>query len=90
MKLQRHYFQANPWELEGSWWLTLGPIGISLYLLAGRWVSLGVHLSIVPLYLDIHCLWFVTSIMSRKRAREFYADEAAYLAEILERIAASQ
>lgn len=79
MKITRHYFRTIKYEVEGSWWLYLGSLAVSIYLLAGRWISLGIHISIVPLYVDIHFLWFVISIMSLKRAQEFYDGEEAYL-----------
>lgn len=59
-------------------WLILGDIAIELTTLAGLWASLGVHLSIWPLYIDIHFLWWILSIMSKERSIEIRGYEEAY------------
>lgn len=64
---------------EGYHWLDLGPISIELSTLAGFWVSLGIHLSISPLYVDFHVGWWCLSIMSRRRGVEIRGYEEAYL-----------
>lgn len=78
-KIRQHFFQTKRLEAQGSWWIYLGPITLSVYMLAGRWISCGIHLSVVPLYIDLHMLWFVISLMSTTRAKEIYDYEEAYL-----------
>lgn len=87
-KLTKHFVHIKKHEIEGSWWIDLGPIVISVYLLAGRWLSLGIHISFVPAYIDLHVLWFTLTIMGRAQAAELHSDEEAYLEA--ERIATSQ
>jgi hypothetical protein len=52
---------------EGSRYRYFGPLCLNVYTLAGWWASLGVHLSLRPCYVDLHLLWWVVSLMSRKR-----------------------
>ena len=47
-----------------------------MFQLPGAWVSFGVHVSIVPSYLDIHILWWIFSVMSKNRGCEL--QEAEY------------
>lgn len=45
------------WEYEATGWSDFGPLSLNIYSLAGRWFSFGFHLSIVPLYVDIHIIF---------------------------------
>ena len=56
----------------------LGRLCVNVYALAGTWISFGVHLSIVPLYIDLHILWFVITLMSNKRGVEIHGEEKLY------------
>lgn len=47
----------------------LGPICISLTMILGYWLSLGIHVSIVPAYVDIHFLWFVVTLQGKERGK---------------------
>jgi len=59
------------------WWM-LGPVAVELTMNAGLWLSLGIHLSIKPLYVDIHFLWWILSIMTEARAKRIQGYEAMY------------
>ena len=63
---------------ERSDWLDLGSLSLNAYTLAGPWLSLGLHASLCPLYVDLHALWWVFSAMSRKRGLEIRGHEEAY------------
>lgn len=76
--VERHYLSKRNLELEGQWWIYLGKLVISFYVLAGRWVSLGFHLSFVPLYVDLHVIWFIVSFMSREHAAEIHEFSELY------------
>lgn len=52
---------------SGSRYWNAGPLCLNIYTLAGTWISAGVHLSIVLLYVDLHVGWWVISLMSRER-----------------------
>jgi hypothetical protein len=58
---------SNAPEIQGSAYLYLGPLCITFYWLIGFWLSAGVHLSLWPLYADIHILWITITLQSRKR-----------------------
>jgi hypothetical protein len=77
--IKRHYIIKKKYELEAMYWFVFRYIAISIYILAGRWISLGFHLSFVPLYVDLHIGWFILSIMPSKRSEEIMYDEEAYL-----------
>jgi hypothetical protein len=66
------------WEKTASWYWFAGGFCLNIYMLAGNWVSAGLHLSIVPLYIDLHVLWFVVSLMSRARGEMIHEAELAY------------
>lgn len=55
--------------MERQDWINLKPIYISIYTLSGFWFSLGIHISIIPLYFDIHLLWWTISVMGEKQAK---------------------
>lgn len=57
------------WHESSRFWY-IGGVAVSFYTLAGAWISLGVHISLKPCYLDVHFLWFIISIMSRERGEE--------------------
>lgn len=50
-----------------SWYLFVGKICFTLVLLLGFWISFGIHISIWPLYVDIHFLWFIFTIQGKSR-----------------------
>lgn len=74
MKLDIDY---NAWA--ATWHLPLGPVSVNILMLAGAWISLGIHVSIVPAYIDIHFLWFIITIHSRSRGDEQYLNEQEWL-----------
>lgn len=60
------YKNESPFMFR-SWYLFLGPACFTLVLLLGYWLSLGVHLSLRPMYLDIHFLWFIFTVQGKER-----------------------
>jgi len=50
-----------------SWYVNVGPLCCSVMLLLGWWVSLGAHVSLWPLYVDVHVLWLTFTVQSRAR-----------------------
>jgi hypothetical protein len=68
---------------EGSRYWLFGPLCINMYTLAGAWLSAGLHLSIVPLYADIHVGWWIVSVMSRERGEWLHQTEAEYERDII-------
>lgn len=67
--------------IGGSWVWIMGRMSISVLMLAGLWVSIGVHVSIVPTYVEFHVLWFVIAIQDRARGEEQKEAEKAWLEE---------
>ena len=62
---------------EGSHYWYIGRLCISLYTLAGLWCSLGVHVSIVPLGLNVHIGWFILSLCTKEQGLEMQEAEYA-------------
>ncbi len=72
------YDNSAPFKF-GSWYLFLGPVCFTLVLLLGYWLSFGLHLSIRPLYLDIHFLWFIFTIQGKDRGRFQQENDAEWV-----------
>lgn len=53
-----------------SWFLFFGIGCLSIFHLPGAWVSLGIHISIKPAYVDLHIGWWIISIMSVERGED--------------------
>jgi hypothetical protein len=64
-----------------SWQLCLGKLSINILMLAGAWISLGIHVSMVPLYVDVHFLWFIVTFQSRARGDAQKENESEWLAD---------
>ena len=68
-----------PLPETSRWWYIGELAAANVYQLPGPWLSLGVHLSAKPLYVDLHVGWWVVSLMSAARGHEIQdVHEAAY------------
>ena len=57
-------------DLHASRYWFAGPLCLNVFADVRPQASLGVHLCFVPLYVDLHALWFIVSLMSRARGLE--------------------
>lgn len=64
--------------IQRTRWVDVGPVSVNVYTLAGPWLSAGMHVSVVPLYVDVHIGWWVISVMSRKRGEWIREAEESY------------
>jgi len=55
-------------EPMGSATLVAGPVGFSCFYNYGPWGSFGIHVSLRPLQVHVHLLWFIFSVLSAKEA----------------------
>lgn len=61
-------------------WL-IGPVSVGVLVLFGAWMSLGVHVSVVPFCIELHILWFVVGFYNRERGEEIRRDEGEWIEE---------
>lgn len=52
---------------EWHGYMYCGSLCLSAVMLLGPWLSLGLHVSIKPAYVELHILWFILCLQSRTR-----------------------
>ena len=65
-----------------SFWLLGKTWCFNLFALFGPWLSLGVHVQFWPPEIDIHFLWFVLGVMTRRKAEFILDSEQSYLCAV--------
>jgi hypothetical protein len=64
---------------EGSRWYISKYVALNVYQLAGWWLSLGIHISIVPPQLYLFLGWWSFAIMSASEGKDIRDNsEASY------------
>lgn len=61
-----------------TWWPVHYPVAVNVVMIGGWWLSLGVHIDIIHVRIDLHVLWFEISVMRPADGEDYRAKEIEY------------